>query len=130
MPRKSPDVIYVHRIEAGVWERDNILKPVVEMQETLSQIKTGVKVLTGVAIAGGIMGAWVIAKKIADIPEAAWDMVTGWWDKTILSSKNREDFRRDVEEAGPIYPDLDDTAGWKERNSRIWDFLTNPTFGF
>ena len=130
MPRKSADRIYVHRFEAGPWERENILKPVADLTGTLEKIRTGATVVVGVAIAGGIAGAWVIAKKIADIPEDIQELLGKWWDKTILSADNRQDWREFVN--GPNGPEMNTGIPTKEELRRtplgsvaeqIWDLL-------
>ena len=79
MPKAKPDVIYVHRIEAGSWERENILKPIQEIGDTVKMIRTAAFVVVGGATASAVMVAWTLGKKYLDIAEDFKDVAKGTW---------------------------------------------------
>ena len=69
MPKAKPDVVYIHRIEAGEWERQNVLKPIAEIGQTLKIIKTAVFVTAPILGAGALFVAWHV-----------FDSIYGWID--------------------------------------------------
>lgn len=89
MPKAKPDTVYVHRVEAGEWERQNILKPVAELGETVQLLKTASFVVMGVSTAGAVMVAYIIGKKFVGWTEPVVDIVQeGWSDlKTAVDKK-------------------------------------------
>ena len=60
--RQRANHIQVHRIEAGLWERENLLKPVTETLQTVQQIKTFATVAVPVVGAGAVYVAWKVGK--------------------------------------------------------------------
>ena len=94
MPKAKPDVIYVHRIEAGSWERENILKPIQEIGDTVKIIRTASIVAIGGATVGAVGVAWYLGKKWLGIAETVADIIDytsyqsgpiGWVSKSINS---------------------------------------------
>mgnify|MGYP006105516603 CR=1 FL=1 len=93
--RQRANHIQVHRIEAGLWERQNILKPLAQVAEVTANMAESVKVAKNVAmvVAAGAMGlsayglywffdsAYEIAEKAASSKEKYWDTPLGhaWW---------------------------------------------------
>jgi hypothetical protein len=75
MPKSKPDVVYVHRIEAGSWERENLLKPVAEIGQTVQLLRTASFVVIGVATASAVSVAWVLGKKYLGIVDDFKDVV-------------------------------------------------------
>jgi len=75
MPKSKPDVVYVHRIEAGEWERQNILKPVADLSQTLQMLRTASFVVVGGATASAVWVAYIIGKKFVGWSESAGEMI-------------------------------------------------------
>ena len=69
MPKKPADVVYIHRIEAGEWERKNVLKPIAEIGQTVKIIKTAVFVTAPFVAGGALFLAWHLS-----------DSIYGWID--------------------------------------------------
>lgn len=86
MPKAKPDVVYVHRIEAGEWERQNILKPIADMNETLQTLKTASYVVMGGATAGAVAVAWVLGKKFIGFTETAGEIAGAGWKSFQISN--------------------------------------------
>ncbi len=62
MPKAKPTQIIVHRLEAGTWERENLLRPVADTAQTVNQIRAfGIAAIPAV-LAGGVYVAWKIGK--------------------------------------------------------------------
>ena len=83
MPKKPADVVYIHRIEAGEWERKNVLKPIAEIGQTVKIIKTALFVAVPVLGGGALFLAWHV-----------FDSIYGWidpmkdkWDATLARYK-------------------------------------------
>ena len=76
MPKAKPDVVYIHRIEAGQWERDNILKPVADLSQSLQMLRTASFVVIGGATASAVWVAYVIGKKFVGWTETAGDIIS------------------------------------------------------
>ena len=74
MPKAKPDVVYIHRIEAGEWERQNILKPVADLNQTVKTMKTASYVVIGGATASAVWVAWVLGKKFIGFTETAGEL--------------------------------------------------------
>ena len=69
--RQRANHIQVHRIELGLWERDNLAKPVAAVLDDAMATASTVKVATGVATlaaggaaVGAVYVAWRIGKSI------------------------------------------------------------------
>ena len=60
--RQRANHIQVHRIEAGLWERDNLLKPVTETLQTVQQVRTAATIALPVVGAGAVYVAWKVGK--------------------------------------------------------------------
>ena len=83
MPKKPADVVYIHRIEAGEWERKNVLKPIAEIGQTVKIIKTAVFVTAPIVAGGALFLAWHVADSIY-----GWiDPVKDKWDATVARYK-------------------------------------------
>jgi len=74
MPKAKPAVVYIHRIEAGEWERQNILKPVADLNQTVKTMKTASYVVIGGATASAVWVAWVLGKKFIGFTESAGEL--------------------------------------------------------
>jgi hypothetical protein len=62
MPKAKPTQIIVHRIEAGTWEREQLLRPVADVAQTANQIRSYGIAAIPVVLAGGVYVAWKIGK--------------------------------------------------------------------
>ena len=60
--RQRANHIQVHRIEAGLWERENLLKPVTETLATVQQVRTAATIALPVVGAGAVYVAWKVGK--------------------------------------------------------------------
>lgn len=69
MPKAKPTQVYVHRIEAGEWERQNLLKPAADIAQTVKVLKTAAFVAMPVVAGGGLYLAWWVC-----------DALYGWID--------------------------------------------------
>jgi hypothetical protein len=80
MPKSKPNQVIVHRIEAGEWERQNILRPVANITQVTKAVQAGA--LTIVCVGVGMAGysAYWFMKKTAGWAQDAkdvLDVVTG-----------------------------------------------------
>ena len=85
--RQRADVIQVHRIELGKWERDNFGKPVAAVLEEAMEVASAVRVVRTVAVvgaAGAAVGATYVAWRIGK-------SIYGWVDdaKDIIPVVNQ-----------------------------------------
>ena len=85
--RQRANHIQVHRIEAGLWERKHLLKPVSEVAESTAKIAETVRIVQTAAIVGvsaAAIGAVYVAYKIGKT-------LYGWaddiWDKVDDNSE-------------------------------------------
>lgn len=69
--RQRANHIQVHRVELGLWERDNLAKPVAAVMDealavanTVKVVRTGAVVAAGVAALGATYVGWRIGKSI------------------------------------------------------------------
>jgi hypothetical protein len=62
MPKSKPTQIIVHRIEAGTWEREQLLRPVADVAQTANQIRSYGIAAIPVVLAGGVYVAWKVGK--------------------------------------------------------------------
>jgi len=72
----------VHRVELGLWERDNLAKPVAEVlgtamavAETAKVVKTAAVGAAGVAAIGAVYVGWRIGKSLFNWVEEVADFV-------------------------------------------------------
>jgi len=93
MPKAKPTQVIVHRIEAGTWERENLLKPVAEVGKTARMINSVALVGVAGAAIGAPLVAWKIGQAAFGWTETLGETVKGAWESTILSGKNREEWR-------------------------------------
>lgn len=94
MPKAKPTSINVHRIEAGEWERQNILRPVAEVAKNAAYASTAAFAIVsiGVGMAGysaywflKVFGGW------AEAAEEEWEKAKGNFNKKREASKPRLD---------------------------------------
>ena len=88
MPKAKPTQVLVHRIEAGEWERQNLLRPIADVGKTVKYVQAGAisVVCVGVGLAGYSAYWWL--KKTAKWGEDAkdlWNMTFGATDEVIES---------------------------------------------
>jgi hypothetical protein len=79
LPKAKPTSINVHRIEAGEWERQNILRPVADVAKTVKYVQAGA--ITVVCVGVGLAGysAYWFMKKVGGWGQDARDL----FDMTI-----------------------------------------------
>ena len=79
MPLARPTQVIVHRISAGEWERQNILKPVADVAKSAKIVSTAAitVVCVGVGLAGYSAYWWL--KVTSGWTESAGDL----WDRTF-----------------------------------------------
>lgn len=78
--RQRANHIQVHRIEAGLWERENLLKPVTETLATVQQVRTAATIALPVVGAGAVYVAWKVGKSAygwIDTLAEDWEGFTG-----------------------------------------------------
>lgn len=80
--RQRANHIQVHRIELGLWERDNLAKPVatvldeaMSVAQTVKVVRTGAVVAAGAAALGASYVAWRIGKSLYGWVEDAKDIL-------------------------------------------------------
>ena len=71
MPKAKPSSILVHRIEAGEWERQNILRPVAEVAQTAKIVSTAALTIVCVGIGAAGYSCYWFLKWMADWGETA-----------------------------------------------------------
>jgi len=99
--RQRANHIQVHRIEAGLWERKHLLKPVSEVAESTAKIAETVRIVQTAAVVGvsaAAIGAVYVAYKIGKT-------LYGWaddvWDKV---DENSQYAGLILGNAGPLAP--------------------------
>jgi hypothetical protein len=100
MPKAKPNQIIVHRLEAGTWERDNLLKPAADIAKTVAFFKTGaiVVVCAGVGVAG--YGAYWFLRGLGNTAQDIsdwWDGVANFSERPVVSS---DTFKSDPDKPG------------------------------
>ncbi|MEE2647784.1 MAG: hypothetical protein VYC27_01660 [Candidatus Thermoplasmatota archaeon] len=78
--RQRANHIQVHRIELGLWERDNLAKPVAAVMDEALAVANTVKVVRGVAVVGAsaaAVGAAYVAWRIGK-------SLYGWVDDGMI----------------------------------------------
>ena len=88
MPKAKPTQVITHRIEAGQWERDNILRPVATVARNAKYVSTAAVtvVCVGVGMAG-YSAYWFLKKTSQWAHEAGnlWDMTIGKTDDVVTN---------------------------------------------
>jgi len=80
MPKAKPTQIIVHRLEAGTWEREQLLRPVADVAQTANQIRSYGIAAIPVVLAGGVYVAWKVGKSAygwIDTLAEDWEGFTG-----------------------------------------------------
>ena len=88
MPKAKPTQVLVHRIEAGEWERQNLLRPVADVVKTVKYVQAGAVtiVCVGVGLAG--YSAYWFLKKVGGWgtdAKSLWDMA---WSAPVEITKD------------------------------------------
>ena len=101
MPKAKPTQVIVHRISAGEWERQNILKPVADVAKNAKIVSTAALavVCVGVGMAGDsaywflkVTSGWVnafeneVAERKSNL-KSKWDASTPRFDDTSAAGK-------------------------------------------
>ena len=107
MPKAKPTAVNVHRIEAGEWERQNILRPVADVAKTVKYVQAGAVtvVCVGVGLAG--YSAYWFLKKTAKWGEDAkdlWNMTFGATPEVLESIAKGKDPKVSNPIIGPFAP--------------------------
>ena len=85
--RQRANHIQVHRIEAGLWERKHLLKPVGEIADSTAKIAETVRIVQTVAVVGAA-GALVTLSYVAyKVGKALY----GWTEDVFDTIKTNED---------------------------------------
>ena len=85
--RQRANHIQVHRIEAGLWERKHLLKPVGEIADSTAKIAETVRIVQTVAVVGAA-GALVTLSYVAyKVGKALY----GWTEDVFDKFKDNED---------------------------------------
>ena len=91
--RQRANHIQVHRIEAGLWERENILKPLgkiadttAEFSETARLVKTAAIAAGGTAAIGAVWVAYNIGKSLYEWTDDAIGKVQEGWEVATAPS--------------------------------------------
>ena len=82
MPKAKPSQIIVHRIEAGTWERDNLLRPVADVAQTANTIRAYGIAAIPVVLAGGVYVAWKVGKSAYGWLDTIKDDIDGFRNST------------------------------------------------
>ena len=60
MPKRQPDQVITLRVEAGEYERQNILKPVAEIGQLANTVKSVGALAGGLALVAGAYAVWTL----------------------------------------------------------------------
>ena len=93
MPKAKPDVVYIHRIEAGEWERKNVLKPIAEIGQTVKIIKTAAFVAVPILGAGALYVTWWTLDAIYGWIEPMKEKLEALSQRVTEAKQHREDNR-------------------------------------
>ena len=118
MPKAKPTSINVHRIEAGEWERQNILRPVADIAKITKSVQAGAVtiVCVGVGLAG-YSAYWFLKKTGGWASDAKQSLDNLLWGDTPADARNWSGIKRDF---GENQKKLEETKGL---GRIIWDWL-------
>ena len=103
MPKAKPTQVIVHRIEAGAWERENILRPVSRTAETARLITAGAAIIGALGVAGAAYVLYhLVAKLYGVFDEGIGDKVKRAVLQQIPVIKQVDDFNIAVGESAQM----------------------------
>ena len=79
MPKAKPTQVITHRIEAGEWERQNILRPVADMAKITKSVQAGAITVVCLGVGAAGYSAYWFLKWMADWGEDA----KQFWENTM-----------------------------------------------
>ena len=96
--RQRANQIIVHRIEAGLWERKNILEPVAASAKAINEVRAAASVAIPIVLAGGVYVAWKAGKSVYNWTDGVLDDLEGF-KKAAAPIQNQAAFVAGEEDA-------------------------------